>query len=135
MQVREIVDAEVKSGVGAKGPWTQALVELEDGQQVRIFQPIKVGDNVESYETESNGTKYTNWRLVKSDPKHDEIMTALRKIYGAITGVETAPSGLEKARAESAKIKERVEAKTEKEKDEVFDVEDGEAIDLSSIPF
>lgn len=132
-KVREIIEAVAMEGVSAKTgrPWSKAKVELDNGVQTFIFNPIRVGEEVESFQ---NGD-YKNWRLVKSDPKHDEIMLALRKIYGAITGVETPPSGLEKARAESNKIKERVEAKAEDKKDEVFEVEDGEPIDLSEIPF
>ena len=131
-RVREIIDAEAKSGVSAKTnkPWSSAKVELENGTQTYIFNPIKVGDEVESFQ---NG-EYTNWRLVKSDPKHEEIMTALRKIYGAITGAETAPTGLEKAREVNETIKARVEEKKEDKVDEVYEDED-EPIDLNSIPF
>lgn len=135
-RVREIIDAEAKSGVSAKTnkPWSQAKVELENGEQVWIFNPIEVSQEVESYTTERDGTSYTNWRLVRVDPKHDEIMTALRKIYGAITGAETAPTGLEKAREVNETIKARVEEKKEDKVDEVYTDED-EPFDLSQIPF
>ena len=130
-RVREIIDAEAKSGIGKNNkPWSMSKVELENGVQTYIFNPIKAGDLVESVQ---NG-EFLNWQIVKIDVKHDEIMTALRKIYGAITGAETAPTGLEKAREVNETIKARVEEKKEDKVDEVYEDED-EAIDLSSIPF
>ena len=125
---------EVEGTVVEALPNTNFKVELENGDQVWIFNPIAVGQEVESYTTERDGTSYTNWRLVRVDPKHDEIMTALRKIYGAITGAETAPTGLEKAREVNETIKARVEEKKEDKVDEVYTDED-EPFDLSQIPF
>lgn len=62
--VKEILNPSVKTGMGAKGEWTQALVKLADGTETRMFQPIAIGAEVESYQ---NGD-YTNWK-VKVAPK------------------------------------------------------------------
>jgi hypothetical protein len=67
-KVREIVNPAAMTGMGSNGKqWTQALVELENGVQTRIFMPINVGDEVESYTSPSkDGTKtFTNWRKPK----------------------------------------------------------------------
>lgn len=53
----------VKSGVGAKGDWQQDIVILDNGEEVRIFGPIEIGDTVESYDNDYNGKVYKNWRL------------------------------------------------------------------------
>lgn len=62
MKVERIVDDCVNSGVKNNKQWSQASVQLDDGQIVRIFNPVMVGDEVES---EVNG-KYTNWKVKKS---------------------------------------------------------------------
>lgn len=57
MRVTRIVDPHAAAG----DSWSQASVQLDNGQIVRIFNPINVGDEVESYQ---NG-RYTNWRIMK----------------------------------------------------------------------
>lgn len=57
-KVTEILEENVRTGTGSKGDWAMHLVKLDDDDEVRIFAPIEVGDEVESYEY--NG--YTNWR-------------------------------------------------------------------------
>lgn len=61
MKVKTVINPESKTGMGKKGAWTQAQVELEDGERILIFQPIAEGDEVESYQ---NG-EYINWRKIK----------------------------------------------------------------------
>ena len=62
MKVNRIIDSNVKSGDTKSGDtWSMSLVELNDGQLVRIFNPVEVGDTVYS---EVNG-KYTNWKVLK----------------------------------------------------------------------
>jgi hypothetical protein len=60
MKVNRIVNESVNSGVKNGKQWSQASVELSDGQIVRIFNPVMVGDTVTS---EQNG-QYTNWKVV-----------------------------------------------------------------------
>lgn len=61
MKVTRIINDCVKSGDN----WTQASVELSDGQIVRIFNPVMVGDEVYS---EQNG-QYTNWKVKHNSNK------------------------------------------------------------------
>lgn len=61
MKVTRIVNEVVNSGVKNGKQWSQASVQLSDGQIVRIFNPVTVGDEVES---EQNG-QYTNWKVSK----------------------------------------------------------------------
>lgn len=77
--VTAILDPAAHTGMGANNkPWTQALVELENGAQIRIFMPIKVGAKVESYK---NST-YTNWRVIKPGTVDTaEQMKLLSMIY------------------------------------------------------
>jgi uncharacterized protein YlxW (UPF0749 family) len=63
MKVVRIVNDCVNSGAN----WSQASVELNDGQIVRIFNPVMVGDIVES---ERNG-QYTNWKVLKQSTTSD----------------------------------------------------------------
>lgn len=145
--VKEIVEQNIKSGTNKLGkPWAQTVVELENGTQARIFEPIKVGDEVESYTTEKDGQSYTNWRIVKHDPKHDDLMLAMREIYKLVAGIykevtgkvpEKPNTGLEQARKANAEIKARVEEKKPEPEvvEEVFEVDDAEEINLDDIPF
>ena len=57
MKVTKIINDNVNSGAN----WSQSSVQLDDGQIVRIFNPVQTGDTVESF---ING-KYTNWRIKK----------------------------------------------------------------------
>lgn len=65
MEVAKVVsieDSSVKSGTNKKGqPWSQAKVALDNGKTAFVFNPVGVGDVLESYE--NNG--YTNWRKAK----------------------------------------------------------------------
>ena len=84
--VTEIVDDNAKHGYSekTKKDWSMSRVGLNNGDSVFIFNPIDIGDVVT--EVETNG--YKNWMKKKVDPKHDEIMHALKEIYLAIKGVE-----------------------------------------------
>lgn len=121
--VIQIVDENAKSGVSAKSgkPWSMSRVGLKNGESVFIFNPIEVGDVVEAVQ---NGD-YTNWQKKKVDPKHDEIMKALRAIYAAVTTGATDDS-----LAKPAIVPE--ESKSP-EIDTVHPVDD--KIDPSQIPF
>ena len=90
--VTEILDAAAHTGMGKNNkPWTQAMVELENGSQVRIFQPIKVGDKVESYK---NGD-YINWRIVKQDKlDQQEVLKILQIIYDDVQLIKKATVGI-----------------------------------------
>ena len=92
-KVKNILDPEAQSGMGKNGkPWSMAQVELDNGKSIKIFNPIEVGDLVESYK---NG-EYWNWRKVKGGqtetpaPANTDALRELYKlnlaIYKAITG-------------------------------------------------
>ena len=57
MEVISIINSEVNKGA----TWSMSSVELSDGQIVKIFNPVMVGDEVESYQKDN----YTNWRIKK----------------------------------------------------------------------
>jgi hypothetical protein len=86
--VKEIIEEVAKHGVSAKTgkDWSTAKVELSTGESAYIFNPVKAGDKVHEVQ---NG-EYKNWVVVKPDPKHDEIMTALRKIYELIKEIQAS---------------------------------------------
>jgi hypothetical protein len=82
MIVTKIIDAAAKRGVGAKGEWVQALVELDNGKQKRIFQPIAINDEVEEFQ---NGD-YINYRKTGGKGKataegYAHILKGLTEIY------------------------------------------------------
>lgn len=90
MRVERIVNESVNSGVKNNKQWSQASVQLNDGQIVRIFNPVMVGDEVESV---TNG-QYTNWN-VKRDFKSessavssdvDKIINQMSKDIQTLTG-------------------------------------------------
>lgn len=96
--ITAIIDPAAHTGIGKNGkPWTQAMVELENGAQVRIFMPIKVGDKVESYK---NGD-YINWRIVKQDKADQaEVLKMIQLIYDDVqlikekVGIETTDGSI-----------------------------------------
>lgn len=56
--VIRILDVNAKQGIGKTGkPWSMSKVQLQTGEQVYIFNPIGIGDVVESVQ---NG-EYINW--------------------------------------------------------------------------
>lgn len=63
MKVTKIINDNVNSGAN----WSQSSVQLNDGQIVRIFNPVQIGDTVESFE---NG-KYINWKIKKQSVTSD----------------------------------------------------------------
>lgn len=81
--VKQIIDEVAKHGVSQKTgkDWSQARVGLSNGESVFIFNPVKVGDKVAQVQR----GEYTNWQVIKPDPKHEEVMNMLNKIYRAIT--------------------------------------------------
>jgi hypothetical protein len=110
--VTEILDDSAKSGVSAKTgkAWSMSRVGLANGESVFIFNPIELGQVVEAVKD----GEYTNWRPKRVDPKHDEIMKALRQIYAAVKPVDVpAPT----------------------QKDIVAEVLDDAPINLNDIPF
>lgn len=115
--VKQILEGEAKSGVSQKTgkPWSQARVELSNGESVFIFNPIAVGDTVVA---KQNG-EYLNWGKKQVDAKHEEIMKALRAIYKAVT---TGEDTLEPP-------------KPQPKKDTVTEPIDGEEVSLDDIPF
>lgn len=81
--VIRILDDNAKHGVSAKTGkgWSMSRVELQNGESVFMFNPIEIGQVVEAVKDGD----FTNWRAKRPDPKHDEIMKALRAIYAAVT--------------------------------------------------
>jgi hypothetical protein len=69
MKVTKIVNDCVKSGAN----WSQSSVELNDGQIVRVFNPVMVGDTV--YSEQKGG--YTNWKVKKSSNDYDKVINQL----------------------------------------------------------
>lgn len=83
VHVTEVLDDRAKVGKTKTGKdYTMSRVGLSNGESTFIFNPIEIGDVVEE---QING-EYKNWAKKKLDPKHEEIMKALREIYKAITG-------------------------------------------------
>lgn len=82
-KVTQILDDNAKSGVrkDGKGNWSMSYVGLSNGESVYIFNPVAIGNEVEAV---VDG-QYKNWKVKKIDPKHEEIMNALRQIYKAVT--------------------------------------------------
>lgn len=126
--VTEILDANAKSGQrkDGKGTWSMSRVGLSNGESTFIFNPVELGNEVEAYEKDG----FKNWRVKKPDPKHDEIMKALRAIYKAITTGEVEGTAV-KEKPEPAKPTPKP---AEKAVDTVYDVE-GEPVSLEDIPF
>lgn len=114
--VIRVLDERAKYGKSAKTgkDWSMSRVELQNGESVFIFNPIDIGDQVEAVQD----GEYKNWRKKRADPKHDEIMKALREIYKLLT--DGSP---------------KQEAKPAPTVDKVQPVVDGEAVSLDDIPF
>lgn len=139
-KVKNIIDPEAQGGMGKNGkPWSMAQVELDNGKSIKIFNPIEVGDLVESYK---NG-EYWNWRKVKEQaannaPANNDAMRELYKlnlaIYEAITGnkytgVQQGTTSTEKAITEPTKQPESNDLPPIDAYTEITDEE------LSQIPF
>lgn len=141
--VKLIIDAEAKGGTGKNGkPWSMAHVELDNGKTINIFNPIAIGDKVESYK---NG-EYWNWRKVKDEAqtssdsavdatKLDHILKAvndnrvmLEAIYESVLGETPSPKA---PQTSSDKVVEHTSEITPLE----AYVNAPEQIDLSEIPF
>ena len=71
-KVVSIEDANVKEGMGKKGKWVQAKVNLDNSKTAYVFQPIEVGDVLESYENQG----YTNWRKAKEGAYGEQVKPA-----------------------------------------------------------
>jgi hypothetical protein len=84
VSVIQILDDRAKHGVSSKTgkEWSMSRVGLSNSESAFIFNPIEIGDVVE---LKING-EYKNWEKKKVDPKHEEIMKALRELYKAVTG-------------------------------------------------
>ena len=137
MKVTAIIDEKFKEGNGAKGPWSISSVELDTGIVANVFNPVAVGDEVESYETENNGRTFTNYRKVRTGGGNSN--QALK--YIAEQNKELL-SRVDELNAKLIYLVEKMDSrapvKVEEPKnkvDEVFDVQEDEPIDLSEIPF
>lgn len=124
--VTQILDDNAKSGTSAKTnkPWSMSRVGLANGESTFIFNPIEIGDVVEATK---NG-EYINWAKKKVDPKHDELMKALRANYKLLTEVAKLVG------VEIAEPKPKPAPKPEPKKDVVHEVK-GEDFSLGDIPF
>lgn len=68
-RIRNVIDATFRTGEKNGKSWSIAKVELDNGKTTNIFNPIAVGDTVESFEKDG----YTNWRLPKEKkPEHSQ---------------------------------------------------------------
>ena len=79
-KVVEIIEPVFKSGSSDKGPWSLAKVVAEDGNQVTVFNPVVVGDQIEM----TWNDKYKNWsgKVVKEKQRAQaESNVLLNKIY------------------------------------------------------
>lgn len=94
MKVERIVNDTVNSGVKNNKHWSQASVQLDDGQIVRIFNPVMVGDEVES---EQNG-QYTNWKVkqFKSESVSNDVDKIINQMSKDIQTLTARVEELEK---------------------------------------
>lgn len=127
--VNQILDDRAKHGYSekTKKEWSMSRVGLSNGESAFIFNPIEVGDIVEE---QING-EYKNWAKKKTDPKHEEIMKALREIYKAITGGYPEK---EEPKVIAEQIPEQLPETPVKKPDPVVDVPDDD-INVNDIPF
>lgn len=118
--VIEIIDPKAKFGTSQKTgkAWSMSRVSLSNGESTFMFNPIELGQVVESVQD----GEYKNWRVKKPNPQHDEIMAALRKIYAAITG-------------DAEVVPEKEASKPTPELDKVYDPDETEKIDVKDVPF
>lgn len=153
--VKAIKQRAIKSGTSSNGrDWQMDLVILDTGEEVRIFSPIEINDEVESYD--NNG--YKNWRLkdggqegtggrqrtaspstseggittdqiyaevLKISKRQDEIVDRLRALMGE------EPATEEVAQEQATKAADKAAAE---HPDPVVEVGD-EPINLDDIPF
>lgn len=93
MKVVKIINDNVNSGAN----WSQSSVQLNDGQIVRIFNPVQIGDTVESFE---NG-KYINWKIKKQSISNDtekvinSMSQDIQTLLGRINKLERRVNELE----------------------------------------
>lgn len=126
VHVTEVLDDRAKVGKTKTGKdYSMSRVGLSNGESAFIFNPIEIGDVVEE---QING-EYKNWAKKKLDPKHEEIMKALREIYKAITG--GYPEKLEEPPA----VTEFRDSKPAPKKPEVIAEVPDDDIRLGDIPF
>ena len=71
-KILEIIDSKVDEGVGPRGAWTKSKVKLDNSTTAYLFNPVSVGDVLESYE--NNG--YTNWRKAKEGAYGEQVKPA-----------------------------------------------------------
>lgn len=82
--VIKIMDTRAKYGKSQKTgkDWSMSYVELNNGESAYIFNPIEIGDVVESVQ---NG-EFKNWQKQKApDPKHKELLDRLDRIIKILT--------------------------------------------------
>lgn len=129
-KITNIIDPEAKTGEGAKGAWSMSLVELDNGKQVRIFNPVQVGDLVEAYK---NG-EYWNYRLAKTQQTSmpvgdDKVLKVVMAIYKDVQVLKRAVLGLDAEIAEEAP-KPQPTAPTKPKEDAVVEPNDDIDFDL-----
>lgn len=139
-KVLEIVDQNARSGQGAKGPWSMARVRIEGGQEVYIFNPIKVDDELESYQTEKDGKTFTNWKKKTAATATQNLLQAIYDQNKQILALLSEKVGSSPVKAPESPVNasERDEEPADytNKVDKVYDVpEDDEPINLDEIPF
>lgn len=128
VHVTEVLDDRAKVGKTKTGKdYTMSRVGLSNGESTFIFNPIEIGDVVEE---QING-EYKNWAKKKLDPKHEEIMKALREIYKAITGGYPEK---EESKVIAEQIPEQIPVTPAKKPEVIAEVPDDD-IRLGDIPF
>ena len=78
--VSDIVERNFKSGTSQKTgkPWAIHKYSTQDGIEFTSFDDLVTGDQIV---LEKNEYGYNGRKPKQSDKQHDEIMSALRKIY------------------------------------------------------
>jgi hypothetical protein len=89
VKVTKIVNDCVRSGAN----WSQSSVELDNGQIVRVFNPVMVGDTV--YSEVKDG--YTNWKIKKAQASVggdaekliNQMSKDIQTLFGRVSALES----------------------------------------------
>lgn len=99
----------VRAGQGKNGPWEMVEVELDSGDTASLFSPVKVGQEVETYEHEKYGLQYRKKRNLPGTEGLDELKTKLEEVHTMtrwlINELKNKASGYERAKATAERLK------------------------------
>lgn len=84
--VIDVVEERAKFGTSPKTGkgWSMSRVRLANEELVFTFNPVDIGDVLVKEEKDG----YTNWVKKRTDPKHEEIMKALRELYKLVKEIK-----------------------------------------------